>query len=383
MRLESLKFTEYEGTDQEWALEGLSLGEKNLIVGKNASGKTRILNVINALAKYLAGLQAPSMSSNFDVKFSLDGKQLGYQMISQDGQIIKEIFMEGNNILLDRAEGGEGTIWAEEEKKNIRFQTSPTRLAAVDKQDAIQHKFLEPLNSWGSSLRHYAFGTPLGKDHFPIFVEKGGAKFDERDSNVVVALFKQAVKEYDEAFKRKVIDDMSLVGYEIEEISMKPPVSIRISGMPGEIIGLCVKEKGLPGITDQHSMSQGMFRALSVLIQINYSQMSKKATCILIDDIGEGLDFERSCSLIDVLRKKADESSIQLIMSTNDRFVMNNVPLEEWSVLQRHGGRVQVRNYKNSKDVFDEFKFTGLSNFSFLELDFISGSQSAEALAHG
>jgi hypothetical protein len=130
-------------------------------------------------------------------------------------------------------------------------------------------------------------------------------------------------------------------------------------------------------------MSQGMFRAFSILIQVNYSQMSKKATCILIDDIGEGLDFERSCLLIDVLRKKADEPKIQLIMSTNDRFVMNNVPLEEWSVLLRHGGRVQVRNYNNSKDVFDEFKFTGLSNFSFLELDFIGSSQPTEASAHG
>jgi hypothetical protein len=40
-----------------------------------------------------------------------------------------------------------------------------------------------------------------------------------------------------------------------------------------------------------------------------------------------------------------------------------------------------VRNYENSRDVFEEFKFTGLSNFSFLEMDFISGSQSEEASA--
>lgn len=59
-------------------------------------------------------------------------------------------------------------------------------------------------------------------------------------------------------------------------------------------------------------------------------------------------------------------------MSTNDRFVMNSVPLEEWSVLRREGGKVTVHNYSNSRETFDDFKFTGLSNFSFLELDFLT-----------
>ena len=102
----------------------------------------------------------------------------------------------------------------------------------------------------------------------------------------------------------------------------------------------------------------------------------------MIDDIGEGLDFERSWRLIDLLRRKAEDTSIQLVLLTNDRFVMNHVPLDEWSVLQRQGGHVRVRNCENSRDVFEEFKFTGLSNFSFLEMDFVSGSPVEEASAH-
>ena len=129
-------------------------------------------------------------------------------------------------------------------------------------------------------------------------------------------------------------------------------------------------------------MSQGMFRALSILVQINYFQMANKSTCILIDDIGEGLDFDRSCRLIDLLREKAERSSVQLILSTNDRFVMNRVPLEEWSFLQRQGGHVRVRNYENSRSLFEEFKFTGLSNFSFLEMDFVNAMVGSEAAAN-
>ena len=51
---------------------------------------------------------------------------------------------------------------------------------------------------------------------------------------------------------------------------------------------------------------------------------------------------------------------------------MNSVPLEEWSIIQRKENHVLVKNYSNSKEIFEEFKFTGLSNFSFFELDVIS-----------
>ncbi|KAF0249339.1 MAG: hypothetical protein FD167_1256, partial [bacterium] len=158
-----------------------------------------------------------------------------------------------------------------------------------------------------------------------------------------------------------------------------PPISIRLqSNLPGEIVGLYVKEKDLLGITDQGSMSQGMFRVLSLLTQVNYLQMTGKPTCILIDDIGEGLDFDRSCRLIDLLREKTKSSKIQLVLTTNDRFIMNRVPLEEWSVIRREHSHVTVLNHNNSKEIFDEFRFTGLSNFSFLEMDFASGNPKEE-----
>ena len=202
---------------------------------------------------------------------------------------------------------------------------------------------------------------------------------DDRDENAVVAVYREAVKDFKEEFEQAVINDMREIDYNIVEIGIAPPISIRfVSNLPGEMVGLYVREKDLSGIIDQYSMSQGMFRTLSIIIQVNYSQMAKKSTCILIDDIGEGLDFDRSCRLIDLLRKKAQESNVQLILATNDRFVMNRVPLEEWSVIQRQSNHVRVRNYENSRELFEEFKFTGLSNFSFLELDFVSGQPKDE-----
>jgi hypothetical protein len=59
-------------------------------------------------------------------------------------------------------------------------------------------------------------------------------------------------------------------------------------------------------------------------------------------------------------------------MSTNDRFVMNNVPFKYWQLIDRKGGECKVYNYQNSKEIFDEFKYTGLNNFDFLATDFIN-----------
>ncbi len=121
-----------------------------------------------------------------------------------------------------------------------------------------------------------------------------------------------------------------------------------------------------------------MFRALSIIIQINYVVLADTPSCILIDDIGEGLDFDRSCCLIDVLISKAENSSVQLLMATNDRFVMNQVPLEYWSILDRQANHVTIRNYLNSKEIFDNFKFTGLNNFDFLAFDYLHAGKRNE-----
>lgn len=59
-------------------------------------------------------------------------------------------------------------------------------------------------------------------------------------------------------------------------------------------------------------------------------------------------------------------------MATNDRFVMNNVPLEMWTVLQRKGSRCQVFNFNNSKEKFENFRFTGLNNFDFFATDYLT-----------
>jgi Fe-S cluster assembly ATPase SufC len=97
---------------------------------------------------------------------------------------------------------------------------------------------------------------------------------------------------------------------------------------------------------------------------------------IVIDDVGEGLDFERSMALIKLLIKKCKHKNLQLLMATNDRFVMNEVELRYWHVVHRTGNHVRILDYQNTKKRFDEFKFLGLSNFDFFSSEAYLGSDS-------
>ena len=74
-------------------------------------------------------------------------------------------------------------------------------------------------------------------------------------------------------------------------------------------------------------------------------------------------------------------SFVQVIMTTNDRFVMNKIPLDYWSVIERISKKSLFYNYKNSKETFDEYKYSGLSNFDFLATDFyLTGFEKEESL---
>ena len=104
---------------------------------------------------------------------------------------------------------------------------------------------------------------------------------------------------------------------------------------------------------------------IAILVTINYIMQEGAEGTIVIDDIGEGIDFERSSRLIELIFKRAENTGIQLIATSNDRFLMNSVDIKYWNVFERKRNTVQAFNYKNSREAFDEFSLTGLNNFDF------------------
>ncbi|MFM7279599.1 MAG: ATP-binding protein [Microcystis aeruginosa] len=387
MKLDQFEYISNRGEPNEWRIDGCQLGNINLIVGKNASGKSKIVRVIYLLSELLCDGgklgNRPTRKYEWHLLFDKDSEhQTEYFITIENGYITQEKLKIGEKIFLQRDKTGEGRIYAKELDKDIRFQTPTTELAVVKRRDTIQHPFLEDIYKWSSSLRFYEFGTQLGKytlAKLPPTTELLKAKTDTKDSDYVVEIFVLGKREHHNAFTQRIIDDMNGIGYQIAKIETKVPSFFKSNISPPENLDedsdnlpkfLYVQEDGLKSVTEQSEISQGMFRALSLFIQINYAILSDQPSCIIIDDIGEGLDFQRSSAIIKLLIEKAKTGLVQLIMTTNDENIMNGVPLEYWSVIERQPGVAKLHNYANSPEQFEQFKHIGLNNFDFFASEY-------------
>ncbi|MDR2498790.1 MAG: ATP-binding protein [Tannerellaceae bacterium] len=375
MILNKIEYNEFEGTPNVWMLQKVTLEKVNLLVGQNATGKTRTITVISWLANMLAGLQPQLVSSgNYTAEFSDNNDTYQYFLKIDEQKVMYEKLILNGDIKVERKANGTGELFAKAvgSGQMIKFQIPENQLIVFSKRDTVQHPYLEKLFEWADGVRLYAFGTALGKDIGFTVKDISQLQVNPRDPNSVAALFAKGVKDFGESFRKDIIELMGKIGYDLNfiDVASNPNIGLLPIGLPLQMIKVVEEGRKVPIF--QLEMSQGMFRALSLLIQIRYNMRKKFLTTILIDDIGEGLDFERSSGIIKVIVDTAEKSDIQFVMSTNDRFVMNSVPLKYWQVIKRNGGECVIYNYGNSKAIFDEFEFTGLSNFSFLSTDFIS-----------
>jgi hypothetical protein len=57
---------------------------------------------------------------------------------------------------------------------------------------------------------------------------------------------------------------------------------------------------------------------------------------------------------------------------------MNAVDIKNWAILNRDGNKISLYNYENSREIFEDFKFTGLNNFDFLASEFFKSGFSSD-----
>jgi len=111
---------------------------------------------------------------------------------------------------------------------------------------------------------------------------------------------------------------------------------------------------------------------LCVLLYMIYSASLSDTRCLIVDDMGEGLDFKRSAKLGKTMFEYCNNNHIQLIVTSNDSFLMDTVDLEYWNILRREGNHVVSLSHKSHPSLFEGFSRTGLGNFDLLSSNFIN-----------
>lgn len=358
MRLKSIAYIEnpYNKERNPWELELLPLSEYNLIVGRNATGKTRIINLIHNLARLV---QYPQVTFNgkWTTCFINElNQELKFILELQEGKVTKEMLsIDGVEKLL-RTESS-SKIYSEITSDWQDISPPNDRLILHVRRDKNEFPFLEDVVSWASGVKGFGFANTS-----PNLIEIPGNPFNLTSLNAVPS----ALENLSISQLKKVLEQLEFVGYILESASTS-----LIEGFPPNLKMVLLKEQGISYPLNQFEISQGMFRAFSLLVIIEFLKSSGNTGSILVDDFGEGLDFERSKKLAEIIFGNKSESKIQFIATSNDSFLMNAIPLMDLTISFRTTHKVKCLNYSNSKNKFEEWQQLGLNNFDLFSSNFL------------
>ena len=335
-----------------WRLEELSLNHQNLIVGLNSVGKSRTVSALGQVARFIRGEADANMD---DIGCSLlleNGCRLEYSFEVAGGDIQTEILRKDGRLLIMR-ERSSATMYDE--------MVSPPagKLLIQVRRDTLRYPEIEEIITWAEHTTMFVFSnittSPNSLSPYTICKEP---------------LLPVMYGKISEEKQKQLLAFMQELGYEIDRIEEYQKEN-------GSKM-LHIYEKGIGTPLTPFELSNGMFRVFCVLLYMLYCSALADARCLIIDDMGEGLDYMRSTRLGKIMFSYCEENHIQLLATSNDSFLMDAVDLQYWNILQRKGGRVYSLNNKNSKELFERFVRTGLSNFDILSSNFLANNTKDE-----
>ncbi len=346
-----MELTHFFYKESTWELtQAIPLKTVNLLVGKNAVGKSKVIDAIYELSNLILQQDIPFTPKYFfstTLTFK-DGKDvIDYHFTYHLRSITEESLTINGQTLLTRNE--EITLL-----EGMPINPPTDKLTLHVRRDTIQYPYFEKIITWAENVYGQRFNE-IDADQ------------ENQTNSFLSPIHKNdlytMVKALSPESIQRIIEQAQKLDYHLEAIQALELLKIKI---------VLFKEKNVRENLTISSLSKGMCRAISLLIQMEYLSAQGKPSLWLIDDLGEGLDYDRTVKLGKLLFDFCRERDIQLLASSNDTFLMDIVDLQYWNILERKGEKVMPVNTANNPDLFEDFKFTGLSNFDFFSSDYIS-----------
>ncbi len=364
MKLIALEKVIHSIQENDWILNNISFNDKiNFIVGKNSTGKSRIINQLYFLHNMLNSSTIMGYANrtieHWKLEFSDKGDIYKYEFyIDKEGEIQKEELKVNNKEVLFRFKE-EARLYSSIKKEFIEVEGDYTLIAQI-RRDSKEFPYIYKLQKWARGFVVFKFVELKATNKNQDTLSRNWLHNFNYD---IVEILK---KRGDTSFKDGIIEDLNILGFEVSNLFLEKR---------GDFDFIYIEEKGLAKPISIFQISEGLYRSLALLILVNALLSNPEVTTIAIDDLGEGLDYDRATKLGKLLVEKIENSNIQLIATSNDSFLMDVVPIKYWNILQREGNTVRSLNYQNSKELFDKFKLTGLSNFDLFSSDYLLQKQ--------
>ena len=358
-----MRLTKLSYKTEGWELENIEFENVSLIVGKNSTGKSKTIAAIDLLVKVLTQKVNLTHSQEWIIGFintNGDSIRYSFRTYQNENSISEESLYINNFPILSRDTTEKALIKNAKTEKFEEIYPPASKLGLHTSRDIHKFPYFEEIISWAEQSYGFRFGNvsplnPFGKDDYNLLTP-----IEE-----TTELYKVLVNETNDEIGNEIRNSLNSIGFSIDSIFFIRPKD-------SDVNILLIKEQGMPNIIQFYRLSQGLFRCLSLLIFIEYLIIKKQPSSIIIDDLCEGLDYERATKLGKLVFEKCLKNDIQLIATSNDAFLMDVVDLKYWNVLQRKGSVVTSINTKTNPSLFENFKFTGLSNFDFFASDYIA-----------
>lgn len=331
--------------DADWEIGPIHFSQQNLIVGPNASGKSTLLRYIRDFVRIVLGHSKVDAvpDCRYELEFSNDIGIVTYLLHIQGGKIVKELLETSGTVRLSRDE-------RESRVGDETVNVPDTTLVLNARRDIVKYPDIEMVLTWVEKMSSFIFSNILSSNN---------SVSPFTTSQLDICLMWEKLKDVQ---KDAVKDWMRELHYSIRAIDIA-------TNKLGEK-SLFVIEDNVESPVIMGSMSNGMFRVLYLLVYLHYIA-SYSSGVVLIDDIGEGLDYFRSSLLGKKIFAFAQEHGVQMIVTSNDSFLVDTVDLSAWILLKRAGRVVTAISAKTNPEDFNRFRKLGLSNFDLMKTDFL------------
>lgn len=328
-----------------------ALKKTNLIVGRNASGKTRTINALENVTSFMQLKNSRTIKdSNFRTTLSFANPEdeewdMVYTFEIDNKKVIYEQFTVCGKVMVER-DAKNGVLMGE------AINPPVDKLTVQVRRDRGVYPDIETLMEWAESV------TVISCSNLNPFTSIGGLP------DIINPLsLSDLVENLSHEERKDIINAANELGYELNDIDIQSVADIKL---------ICVKERYIPDPIPSLQLSSGMLRVIYLLCFLKYMKHDRKYRLLLIDDLGEGLDYKRATLLGRIVFKECEKEHIQLIASSNDSFLMDVVDISNWQILRRDKTKITTLNEENCGKMFDHFRMTGLSNFDLFSSDFIA-----------
>lgn len=338
---------------EQWSISNVRFAGVNFVVAKNATGKSRLLRAIEALCEMITG-SSTVFYGHWSASFKFTGGRYDYSVGTKDGAMYESLLIDDIEVM-NRA-GNSARLYSHASKTMVTVAPPSDKLVMNYRRDQVEYPYFEVLYKFASNARLFKFGMLHSTD----FMTDDGRALKAKGIDDVALILQNELTEED---RGAICSSLCTLGYEIDQIDVQ-----LVSGVPK----IVVKEKGLLYPIEQRLLSQGMFRVIAIVVYLQYMKMKVLPSLVMVDDVGEGLDYDRAKKLAKYLLDYFKDSEIQAVLTSNHNFFLDQIALKHWLILRKNGTEVTAISAQSHPEAFRKFQLSGLAPFDIFSSNFLN-----------